>query len=225
MPIFYPEIKECCAGVYVLSPKLHIRNTKTSFKIGRSIKMGKRLNDYHTCYNRGFYLYFAITVNKDNNTEDCLLKNRTEDENDTLKLLTTLLENIIHKKLEKYRDQCATRIMNSEWFLMGYQPLQRGIPLWIEEYKQAVSNLAGMTQNEKDYWIGQVEKITIESNSPGFRAYLRAENITRAAKGQDLLIVPLSPPPKTKGATETKGPAKAKRKLNVEGGFYLFNIL
>lgn len=211
MPIFYPEIKQCCAGVYVLSPKLHIRNTRTSFKIGRSIKMEKRLNGYHTCYNRGFYLYFAVTVNKDNNNEACKLLNRTQEEKQTLILLTTLLETIMHNEVQNYRDQCATRVLNSEWFRMGLQPLKRAVTRSIDLYKQAVANLPGMTQDEKDYWINQVESITIESNSPKYRAYLRALNIKRAERGEDLYIVPLTPP------------RKSKRKL--EGGFYLFNIL
>lgn len=226
MPIFYPEIKQCCAGVYVLSPKLHIRNTRTSFKIGRSIKMEKRLNGYHTCYNRGFYLYFAVTVNKDNNNEACKLVNRTEEEKQTLILLTTLLEKIMHNEVQNYRDQCATRILNSEWFRMGLQPLKRAVIRSIELYKEAVANLAGMTQVEKDYWINQVKFITIESNSPEYRAYLRALNIERAEKGEDLFIVPLTPPSEAEGPPpKAKGPLKAKRKLEVEGGFYLFNIL
>ena len=42
------------AGLYAISPEPPSKK-KTSFKAGRSVNIKKRLNDYHMCFNEGYF--------------------------------------------------------------------------------------------------------------------------------------------------------------------------
>jgi hypothetical protein len=50
------------AGIYVISPDAPSKQGPKNVKIGRSINIRKRLNDYHICWPEGFHIWMVIKL-------------------------------------------------------------------------------------------------------------------------------------------------------------------
>ena len=67
MPLkFIPELSSTNfpsdAGIYVISADPPTKRGARLVKIGRSIHMRKRLNDYHICFPNGFHIWMVIKL-------------------------------------------------------------------------------------------------------------------------------------------------------------------
>lgn len=122
MPIIgFPELKNYHAGIYVISPDQYKPNKSIRFKIGRSINLRKRLNDYNICYNEGYYVYFCIIVN---DNEDV---NRTSQIKKDLIEITKELEEEINEDLRQYNETYDTRKYKAEWFKLSLSKMEKEI--------------------------------------------------------------------------------------------------
>ena len=64
MPLLLPELKgKSHAGLYAISPIDPRGKGKISYKIGRTINFKNRLNDYHICYNEGYWISAILPLN------------------------------------------------------------------------------------------------------------------------------------------------------------------
>lgn len=57
-------------GIYILSPDPPGKVSK--FKIGRSVDLRKRINEYHICFPYGFYIYMICTIKHGENEKETL---------------------------------------------------------------------------------------------------------------------------------------------------------
>ena len=96
-------------GIYVISPQ-EPTDKEIGFKIGRTIQMDKRLNDYHLCYNHGFYIYRALMLND-------TYGRRSKAEKQAAIDMTTKIEKHVHDLLKHINVKTPTRKYKSEWFL------------------------------------------------------------------------------------------------------------
>lgn len=108
------------AGIYALS---NIKE-KGAFqmKIGRSIHIKKRLNDYHICYNMGFYVLGFLP-----------LKKRTP-EKDKLGL-TMKMEKMVGEILGKPRTYENRKTRDSEWYNISTTQLKNVFETIHREFK------------------------------------------------------------------------------------------
>ena len=62
MPILFPELKgKSQSGLYAISPQKP-SNKETDFKMGRTVNFTNRLNGYHICWNKGFFIYALLPI-------------------------------------------------------------------------------------------------------------------------------------------------------------------
>ena len=107
MPVYLPELKQATpAGLYAISPSPPSRK-KTSFKVGRTTNFAKRLNDYHICFNDGYYIYCILPLN-----------NKVYEGKPAAEKLamTRRLEKEMFDLLEPYMELRETRSRKSEWY-------------------------------------------------------------------------------------------------------------
>jgi len=95
------------AGLYCISPEPPC-NLDQNFKLGRTIDFRNRLNGYHICYNKGFYIYCILPLSKKYSLVGTT--NRK-----TALEMTKLLENELFKKLKEFNKTYSTR-RKSEWY-------------------------------------------------------------------------------------------------------------
>ena len=120
MPVYLPELKDATpAGLYAISPIAPNKHVM-DFKVGRTTKFEKRLNDYHVCFNEGYYIYCILPLN--NNVYAGL--GTAEKKREILKLTRTL-ENAIFKVLKEYMQKRDTRKWKSEWFRLTQAKLAK----------------------------------------------------------------------------------------------------
>ena len=71
-----PELRNTSnAGLYAISPQPPSKKL-TDFKLGRSVNVKKRLNDYHICFNKGYWIYCVLPLTKDLYNEDPLVERK-----------------------------------------------------------------------------------------------------------------------------------------------------
>jgi hypothetical protein len=121
-------------GLYALAPS--IKSGKYQIKVGRTINFRKRLNDYHLCFNEGYYVIALLP-----------LKARTPPK-ERLKL-TMQLEKAAGKKLGKSRTYANRKTRDSEWYYKTTQEIHR---LFTELHQEFTSK--ALTPDEpNDYLI------------------------------------------------------------------------
>jgi len=98
------------AGVYVISPD-DVYEPNIRYKIGHTIDMKNRLNNYHICFNDGFFIYHALLLKKEK------YPNRTKKQRETTFEMTEKLEKFVHNKLKDINWKTHTRTWRSEWFM------------------------------------------------------------------------------------------------------------
>ena len=141
MPVYDKHIKHGMAGIYIITPELNLRhNIGIQFKLGRSIHLKDRLNQYHICFNHGFHIEECLIVNNDNYNEP-----RSEEMKNDLLEKTTRLEDIFHEELSRpvkkkgrkkkyFNDLTDTRLRKSEWFVLTLKELEEKVKVAIEKY-------------------------------------------------------------------------------------------
>jgi len=121
MPIAdIPELRHTSnAGLYAISPTPPSKK-KTSFKAGRSVNFKKRLNDYHLCFNEGYYIYCILPIVKDLYHEDPLAERKKK-----ILALTRRLETELFKLIHHHMELYTTRTTKSEWYGMTNAQLKQ----------------------------------------------------------------------------------------------------
>ena len=109
------------AGIYALSDI----KTKGPFqmKIGRSIHIKKRLNDYHICYNMGFYVLGFLPLKKRTPEKDMLS-------------LTMKMEKMIGELLEKPRTYANRKTRDSEWYFISITQMKKAFDTIHNTFKK-----------------------------------------------------------------------------------------
>jgi hypothetical protein len=102
------ELEGNNSGIYVISPESP-DDQKRNFKIGRTINMRKRLNNFHICFNEGYYIYAVLPL-ADKYTQ------RTKDEKKLAIEATSHIEKSVFEVLKKYNKTYSTRSKKSEWY-------------------------------------------------------------------------------------------------------------
>ena len=115
-------------GIYVISRYApEYKKDKKIFKIGRTILMNRRLNEYHLCFPNGFYIYCGLT-----------LKNQKLSKKKSIDHLKTIEENI-HKKLreqDKHFKSSARR--KHEWFY-DFEAIKKALQECYEEHSKILN--------------------------------------------------------------------------------------
>ena len=121
MPIAdIPELRHTSnAGLYAISPEPPSKK-KTSFKAGRSVNFKKRLNDYHLCFNEGYYIYCILPIAKNLYHEDPLAERKKK-----ILALTRRLETEVFKLIHHHMELYTTRSKKSEWYGMTNAQLKQ----------------------------------------------------------------------------------------------------
>ena len=109
-------------GLYALAPKM--LSGPYQMKIGRTINFRKRLNDYHLCYNDGYYVIALLP-----------LKSRTPPK-DRLKI-TMQLEKAAGDKLGKSRTYANRQTRGSEWYYKTTSQIHELFKALHQEFKRA----------------------------------------------------------------------------------------
>ena len=72
MPIYLPELKgEKRAGLYIISATKNAKH----FKVGKSVDIQKRLDQYHLCFPTGFYIHGILLMKKNSNFGQLFTRN------------------------------------------------------------------------------------------------------------------------------------------------------
>jgi len=114
MPIAdIPELRNTSnAGLYAISP-IPPSKKLTDFKLGRSVNVKKRLNDYHICFNKGYWIYCVLPLVKDLYHEDPLVERKKK-----ILALTRRLETALFDIVKPDMQLETTRTKKSEWYKM-----------------------------------------------------------------------------------------------------------
>jgi hypothetical protein len=119
------ELKELdkaeAGGLYALAPIM--KTGPYQIKVGRTINFRKRLNDYHLCYNEGYYVIALLP-----------LKTRTPPK-ERLKI-TMQLEKAAGDKLGKPRTYANRKTRGSEWYYKTTHQIQAMFKALHQEFKQ-----------------------------------------------------------------------------------------
>ena len=115
-------------GLYAISPEAPNKRGKKMFKVGRTINFRKRLNDYHICFNEGFYIYAILPLNKDKYPMD----NETN-KKEALQM-TIKIESYAFEMLKKFEKRFTTRTFKSEWFQLPKTLLNEFLNLVHEKF-------------------------------------------------------------------------------------------
>ena len=105
------------AGLYAFSPTKPLVRGKTLMKIGRTVNCRTRLNQYHICYNEGFYIAGWLPLNAIQ--YDLRLK---ENRAHAIEL-TMRMEARMFTLLQRYNVKTTTRKYHSEWFNLTLKEL------------------------------------------------------------------------------------------------------
>ena len=130
MPILFPELKgKSQSGLYAISPDKPSKKKKTDFKLGRTVNFTKRLNGYHICWNKGYFIYAILPL------RPSLFSANQKKE---LLQFTKALEKAFFKKLSKRpkditEELLDTRRYKSEWYVTTPAMLEQ---LFIEFYAE-----------------------------------------------------------------------------------------
>jgi len=137
MPVYLPEIKGERAVLYVLSPNLN----RDVFKIGISQSIKKRMNAYHICLPKGFYIHAIILFKKNIIIPTLKKKNKEPYKNQLqtyLKLYESLLINKIKNKggvnVNVKGDIVPARILESEWFYVDVRVMKNAFTEFYKKY-------------------------------------------------------------------------------------------
>ena len=104
-----PELEKVVGGLYCISPYAPCTEKPKDFKIGRTIHYRNRLNSYHLCFNKGFYIYTCLPLST----------KYTFDTKENKKIaydMTKKLEKRAFALLKTFNQHFSTRTHKSEWF-------------------------------------------------------------------------------------------------------------
>lgn len=107
-------------GIYALAPAM--KAGPYQMKIGRTVNFRNRLNDYHLCYNTGYYVIALLPLKT-----RTPLKNRLS--------ITMKLEKAAGEKLGKPRTYANRKTRGSEWYFKSTREIHNLFKKLHHEFK------------------------------------------------------------------------------------------
>jgi hypothetical protein len=105
-------------GLYVLAPVMKAGSYQ--MKVGRTVNFRNRLNDYHLCYNAGYYVIALLPLKARTPSKDRLS-------------ITMKLEKAAGEKLGKPRTYANRKTRGSEWY---YKSTRQILKIFKELHKE-----------------------------------------------------------------------------------------
>ena len=106
-------------GLYIISSTKRNPNHQNDFKIGLSKNLVRRLDQYHLCMPRGFWIFDLLVI-------------KEEFKKDVYKL-----EAKLHRKLKPYEVTNNVRKSKTEWFRMSEKKMKAAVKEFYEQYKNS----------------------------------------------------------------------------------------
>ena len=160
MPICIPELqtankKDTLGGIYIIST---FKRDQQNFrcKIGMSINSKRRLNGYHICFPKGFFIYGLWTI-----TKDQLVKGRNRERYKQI----LKMEKEFHQTIKQYR--MADLLSGSrEWYEIPVGVAQKKLKAFVAGKKIGTlhKNLFSVARriNEQDFVIDGIDSKEIQ---------------------------------------------------------------
>ena len=217
MPILFPELKgKSQSGLYAISPDKPAKKKKLNFKLGRTVQFTKRLNSYHICWNKVFYIYVMLPLRPG------LFPNQKKE----LLQFTKALEKVFFQKVAKGDDDIKeehldTRRYKSEWYITTQETLDKVFKDFYVECQEGKHDFVDKKTKQAFSFKDMLEEPMTEWDDPFLSKDDEDEDLKRL-RGQTVhvgelkkdadnkMVIPTNIP---KGLPKTREAEGSKRKI------------